>query len=177
MATSMSFTPLDGLPMGTRSGAIDPAVVLYLFSRGMTTDEISDLLHHQSGLLGLSGISADMQTLLESQDTKAKEAIDYFCYRISRELGSLASALGGLDAVVFTGGIGEHAPGVREKICRESGWLGIELNSEANQKNDNLVSTRESPVSVWMIPTDEEQVIATHTKNMVSYHPELTAGC
>lgn len=163
VATTMSFTPLDGLPMGTRSGTIDPAIVLYLLKRGMTVDEISDLLHHQSGLLGLSGISGDMRTLLSSSDPNATEAIDYFCYRISRELGSLAAALGGLGAVVFSGGIGEHAATVRAKICRDAAWLGIKISEPANQANALQISTDTSKVSVWVIPTDEEQVIARHT--------------
>ena len=163
VATTMSFTPLDGLPMGTRSGAIDPAIVLYLLKRGMTVDEISDLLHHQSGLLGLSGISGDMRTLLSSPMPEAAEAVDFFCYRISRELGSLTAALGGLDAVVFTGGIGEHAAPVRAKICRAAAWLGIKISESANQANALQISTDTSKVSVWVIPTDEEQVIARHT--------------
>jgi acetate kinase len=163
VATTMSFTPLDGLPMGTRSGAIDPAIVLYLLKRGMTVDEISDLLHHQSGLLGLSGISGDMRTLLSSSAPDAAEAVDFFCYRICRELGSLTAALGGLDAVVFTGGIGEHAATVRAKICRDAAWLGIKISEPANQANALQISTDTSKVSVWVIPTDEEQVIARHT--------------
>jgi len=167
IATSMSFTPLDGLPMGTRSGAIDPAVVLYMLELGMTGREISDLLHHQSGLLGLSGISDDMRTLLSSTDANSIGAVDFFCYRVSRELGSLAAALGGLDAVVFTGGIGEHAIPVRANICRNSGWLGIEIDDLANQANASRISADASAVSVWVIPTDEEQVIARNTVKIV----------
>lgn len=163
MATTMSFTPLDGLPMGTRSGAIDPAVVLYLLEQGMSGRDISNLLHNQSGLLGLSGISGDMRTLLASDQTDAAEAIAYFCYRIRRELGSLAAALGGLDAVVFTGGIGEHAPTVRAEICQSTEWLGVEIDDEANQANALRISTDMSQVSLWVIPTDEEQVIAQST--------------
>jgi acetate kinase len=163
MATTMSFTPLDGLPMSTRSGAIDPAVVLYLLEQGMTARDISELLHHQSGLLGLSGISGDMRTLLASAETAAAEAIDYFCYRVRRELGSLAAALGGLDAVVFTGGIGEHAAPVRENICHTTAWLGMEIDKQANRANALRISTDGSKVSVWVIPTDEEQVIARST--------------
>ena len=177
VATSMSFTPLDGLPMGTRSGAIDPAIVLYLLAQGQTTDEVSDLLNHQSGLLGLSGISDDMQTLLESPDEKAKKAIDYFCYRISRELASLAAALGGLDTVVFTGGIGEQAPLIREKVCCQSSWLGVDLDAEANLQNVNHISTPSSRVSVWMIPTDEELVIAGHTQRLLKSRSSVSASC
>lgn len=167
VATTMSFTPLDGLPMGTRSGAIDPAVVLYLLENGMTVNEISDLLHHHSGLLGLSGISGDMRTLLSSSATNAAEAVDYFCYRICCELGSLTAALGGLDAVVFSGGIGEHAAPVREKICRDSAWLGVKISESANQENALQISADTSKVSVWVIPTDEEQIIARHTMEKI----------
>ncbi len=167
VATTMSFTPLDGLPMGTRSGSIDPAVVLYLLERGMTANAISDLLHHHSGLLGLSGISGDMRTLLSSSTPNAAEAVDFFCYRISCELGSLTAALGGLDAVVFSGGIGEHAATVRARICRDSAWLGVKISEPANQENALQISTDSSKVSVWVIPTDEEQMIAQHTLETV----------
>lgn len=163
VATTMSFTPLDGLPMGTRSGALDPAVVLYLVQNGMSWAQVSDLLHHQSGLLGLSGESGDMRTLLASKSDEASRAVDFFCYRISRELGSLAAALGGLDAVVFTGGIGEHAAIVREKICSSAIWLGIALDTEANRHHATHISKQDSRVSVWVIPTDEEAVIARQT--------------
>jgi len=168
IATTMGFTPLDGLPMGTRSGAIDPAVVLYLLAHGMTAPEVSDLLHQRSGLLGLSGISDDMRTLLASTDARAQAAIDIFCYRIGRELGSLAAALGGLDAVILTGGIGMHAAPVRERICRQAAWLGIELDAQANRENALRISTASSPVSAWAIPTDEEQVIAHHTAALLA---------
>jgi len=173
IATTMSFTPLDGLPMGTRCGAIDPAIVLYLLEQGMSGSDIADLLHHQSGLLGLSGISGDMRTLLASSDPAAAEAVDYFCYRISRELGSLAAALGGLDAVVFTGGIGEQAAAVRASICQEAGWLGLEIDAQANEAHTLQISTPGSRVSVWVIPTDEEQVIARHTAALLLSKPDL----
>ena len=168
IATTMSFTPLDGLPMGTRCGAIDPAIVLYLLKQGLNADGISDLLHNQSGLLGLSGISGDMRILLSSNESDAAEAIEIFCYRVSRELGSLAAALGGLDAVVFTGGVGEHAAAVRGSICQSSAWLGIEIDTDANQVNATRISTNDSKVSVWVIPTDEEQVIARHTATVLA---------
>ena len=168
IATTMSFTPLDGLPMGKRSGAIDPAVVLYLLERGMTTDEISELLNHQSGLLGLSGISDDMRTLLASSDPDAAEAVDYFCYRISRELGSLTAALGGLDVLVFSGGIGEHAAPVRARIGEAAAWLGLEINPQANQANALHISSANSKVSVWVIPTEEELMIARHTATLIA---------
>jgi len=162
IATTMSFTPLDGLPMGTRSGAIDPAVVLYLLDHGMTGHDVSELLHYRSGLLGLSGVSGDMRTLLSSTRPEAIEAVDYFCHHASRELGSLAAALGGLDALVFTGGIGEHAVPVRASICRSSAWFGIGIDDQANQGNALQISAADSKVSVWVIPTDEEVVIAGH---------------
>ena len=168
VATTMSFTPLDGLPMGTRCGAIDPAIVLYLLERGMSGQAISNLLHHQSGLLGLSGISDDMQTLLSSSQPAAAEAVEYFCYRISRELGSLAAALGGLDALVFTGGIGERATSVRARICDAAAWLGLCIDESANQANALDISARNSKVAVWVIPTDEEQTIARQTQALIS---------
>jgi acetate kinase len=163
VATTMSFTPLDGLPMGTRSGSLDPAIVLYLLEQGMSADDITDLLHHRSGLLGLSGISGDMQILLASSDPAAGEAVDYFCYRVQRELGSLAAALGGLDALVFTGGIGTHAATVRARICQSAAWLGVEIDAAANLTQAARISTPASRVPVCVIPTNEELVIARHT--------------
>ena len=161
VATTMSFTPLDGLPMATRSGSIDPAVVLYLMSaKAMDADSVSDLLHHRSGLLGVSGISGDMRDLLESEDPRAEQAIEMFVHRVNREIGSLAAVLGGLDALVFTGGIGERAPAIRERICLGAAWLGITLNHAANAKNEERISDAASPVSAWVVPTNEELVIA-----------------
>lgn len=167
IATTMSFTPLDGLPMGTRSGSIDPAVVLYLLERGMSGADVADLLHHRSGLLGLSGISGDMRALLASDDAGAADSVDYFCYRISRELGSLAAALGGLEALVFTGGIGEHAAPVRARVCQAAAWLGVEIDTQANRMNAMHISSADSRVAVCVIPTDEEQVIVRHTKQLL----------
>jgi acetate kinase len=129
----------------------------------MDARAIENLLYHRSGLLGVSGISSDMRTLLESDDPAAANAVDLFCYRISRELGSLAAALGGLDAIVFTGGIGEHAPPVRERVCRAAAWLGISLDAAANARHGPRISTADSTVAVWVIPTNEELMIATHT--------------
>ncbi|WP_027157436.1 acetate/propionate family kinase [Methylobacter luteus] len=164
IATTMTFTPLDGLPMGTRCGSIDPAIVLYLLrEKHMTIDAISDLLHHQSGLAGLSGISGDMKTLLGSDQADARKAIEVFVYHICRELGSLAAALGGLDTLIFTAGIGERAAVIREKVCRGAAWLGIDIDPEANDNNAAQISRAESPVSVRVIPTNEEQIIAYHT--------------
>ncbi len=168
LATTMSFTPLDGLPMGKRSGAVDPAVVLYLLQNGMSSADISDLLHHQSGLLGMSGISDDMRTLLSSAEPVAADAVDYFCYRISRELGSLTAALGGLDAVVFTGGIGEHAASVRARICEAAAWLGLAIDADANQADATQINTTNSKVTVWVIPTNEELMLAQHAAHLIS---------
>lgn len=160
----MTFTPLDGLPMSTRCGSIDPAVVLYLLrEKGMSEADISELLHHRSGLLGLSGISGDMRTLLASDQAAAAAAVDVFVYRISREIGALCAALGGLDALVFTGGIGEHAAPIRARVCEASAWLGLALDPAANQRHGPRISRSDSAVSAWVIPTDEERMIARHS--------------
>jgi acetate kinase len=164
VATTMGFTAVDGLPMGTRSGSLDPGVVLYMMQElRMDPGDIESLLYTQSGLLGVSGVSSDMRELLGSSDPRAKFAIDLFVYRIGRELGSLAAALGGLDAIVFTAGIGERAVAVREAVCREAAWLGVDLDSQANNAGGPRISTPSSRVSVWVIPTNEELTIARHT--------------
>ena len=169
MATTMGFSVLDGLPMGTRCGAIDPGVIPYLLSeRGMSVPEVSDLLYHRSGLLGVSGISHDMRELLSSDSPDAARAIDLFVYRIGRELGSLAAALGGLDALVFTAGIGEHAAAIRARVCEAARWLGVTLDEAANQRGGPRISADGSAVSVWVIPTDEEQMIARHTRALLA---------
>lgn len=168
IASTMGFTALDGLPMGTRSGSLDPGILLWLMDEHkMDARAIESLLYHRSGLLGVSGISSDMRTLLESDDPAASDAVDLFCYRISRELGSLVTALGGLDAIVFTAGIGEHAPPVRERVCRAAAWLGISLDTAANARHGPRISTADSPVAVWVIPTNEELMIATHTLDLL----------
>jgi acetate kinase len=150
--------------MGTRSGAIDPGVLLYLLTeRGMSVGDVTDLLYRRSGLLGVSGISNDMRTLLASNAAEAAEAIELFVYRISRELGSLVAALNGIDALVFTGGIGEHAAPVRARVCEPAGWLGMRLDPAANLRGGPRISSADSAVSVWVIPTDEELMIARHT--------------
>jgi acetate kinase len=164
MATTMTFTPLDGLPMGTRCGSIDPAVVLYLLrEKQLSVKEISDLLHYQSGLLGLSGITGDMQVLLNSDSLQARSAIDVYVYRIMCEIGKMAAAIHGFDCLIFTAGIGEHSALIREKICLRLAWLGIEIEAQANHRNDIKISTEQSPVSVLVIPTNEEKMIAAHT--------------
>ena len=166
VATTMSFTALDGLMMGTRCGAIDPGVLLYFIDRhGMNARALEQLLYAQSGLLGVSGISSDMRELLVSTDSRAAEALDLFVYRIIRELGSLAAALGGLDALVFTGGIGENAASIRARVCRDANWLGLELDEEANAKGSPCISRRASRVTAWVIPTNEELMIALHTRS------------
>lgn len=164
VATTMSFTPLDGLMMGTRCGSIDPGALLYLMDRhGMDARALTQLLYERSGLLGVAGDS-DMRALLARSDVSAAEALDLFVYRVRRELGSLAAALSGLDALVFTGGIGENAAPIRARVCRDASWLGIELDEEANALGGPRISRPGSRVPVWMIPTDEEAMIAQHTR-------------
>jgi len=168
VATTMGFSPADGLPMGTRCGALDPGVILYLMDeRKMDARAIERLLYSESGLLGVSGISSDMRTLLASSAPSARLAIDVYVYRIRRELGSLAAALGGLDAIVFTGGIGENAPAIRERVCRDAAWLGVELAAAANGGGGPRISTPGSRVSAWVVPTNEEVMIARHTQRVL----------
>jgi acetate kinase len=168
VATTMSFTALDGLMMGTRCGAIDPGVLLYLIDRhGLNARALERLLYEESGLLGVSGLSSDMRALLASDDPRAAEALDLFVYRIRRELGSLVAALGGLDALVFTGGIGEHAVSIRARVCRDAQWLGLELDEQANAEGGPRISRKESHVTAWVIPTDEELMIARHTRHLL----------
>ena len=168
IATTMGFTALDGLVMGTRCGSLDPGVVLYLLdTRGTDARGLERLLYHESGLLGVSGVSSDMRVLLTSPEPGARQAVELFCYRIGCELGSLAAALGGLDAVVFTAGIGEHAAAVRASVCRDAAWLGVELDAAANEAGGPRISSDASRVAVWVIPTDEELMIARHTRDLV----------
>jgi acetate kinase len=169
VATTMGFSPLDGLVMGTRCGNLDPGVLLYLMDRhSMNARALEQLLYHQSGLLGMSGISNDMRTLLASDDPHAQEAIELFVYRAGREIGSLAAALGGLDALVFTGGIGEHSSAIRAKICHQAAWLGLELDESANEATATRISTPDSKLSAWIMPTDENLMIARHTLRQVT---------
>lgn len=168
VACSMGFCAVDGLMMGTRSGSLDPGVILYLMmQRGMSAGEVERLIYSKSGLLGVSGISSDMRVLLASDDSRAKLAIDLYVYRIQRELGSLAAALKGLDALVFTGGIGENAASIRARVCRDAGWMGVELDDEANAKHGPRISTSNSRVAAWVIPTNEELMIAQHTQSVL----------
>jgi acetate kinase len=165
VATTMGFSALDGLVMGTRCGELDPAVVLYLLQEeGMTAEAVADLLYRRCGMLGLSGVSSDFRDLLASNDERAKFAIEVFVYRVTRAIGSLAAALGGLDGIVFTAGVGENAPAIRQAICRECAWLGVELDPVANGSGAAIISARESRVAVHVIPTDENLVIARHTR-------------
>jgi acetate kinase len=169
VATTMGFSSLDGLPMGTRCGSLDPGVLLLLLDHlHMDARAIEALLYKESGLLGVSGISSDMRELLASTDPRAAEAVDLYVYRIGRELGSLAAALGGLDALVFTAGIGEHAAAIRARVCRDAGWLGVALDEAANEASGPRISREGSKVSAWVIPTDEELMIARHTSRLTA---------
>jgi acetate kinase len=168
MASTMGFSALDGLPMGTRCGELDAAVVLHLImQRGMSPNDVQDLLYKRSGMLGLSGISADFRDLLGRGDSRAQFAIGVFCYRVARNVGSLAAALGGVDALVFTAGVGEHAAPVRAMICRMCAWLGVQLDEAANEGNCPCISTAGSRVQAWVIPTNEELMIARHTRALL----------
>jgi acetate kinase len=171
VASTMGFTAVDGLPMGTRCGNLDPGVMLYLLDElKMDARAIEKLIYQQSGLLGVSGISSDMRTLEANADPAAKAAIDLFIYRIGRELGSLAAALGGLDAIVFTAGIGENSRGLRERVCKDAAWLGVDLDAAANGRNDPRISAAGSRVSAWVVPTNEELMIARHTRRVLAGH-------
>lgn len=158
--TTMGLTPLDGVPMGTRSGALDPGLLLALVEQGWDAGRLRQLLYRESGLLALSGISSDMRTLLASSDPRAVEAVAHFCWRSAQALAAMAVSLGGVDAVAFTGGIGEHAGPVRARIIQHCAWLGIQLEPAANAAGAQRISLSGSPVSAWIIPADEEQVLA-----------------
>ncbi|TDV18531.1 acetate/propionate family kinase [Paraburkholderia caballeronis] len=166
--TTMGLTALDGLPMGTRCGALDAGAVLWMMARGMSRDDIEKTLYQESGLKGLSGISSDMRELLASDSERAKLAIEFFTYRIAQDIGKLAVTLGGLDGVVFTGGIGEHAAPVREAVCvRLKGLFGIDVDHDANAANKLRIDAHGSRVPVFAIPTDEEGMIALHTARIL----------
>ncbi|VWB50592.1 acetate kinase [Burkholderia aenigmatica] len=168
VASTMGFTAVDGLPMGTRCGNLDPGVVLFLMDElGMDVRAVEDLLYRRSGLLGVSGLSSDMRTLLASDDPHARFAIELYIYRIARELGSLAAAMEGIDAIVFTAGIGEHAAAIREGVLRRAAWLGVEIDVEANRADGPLIATASSRVPAWVIPTNEELMIAQHTRRLI----------
>jgi acetate kinase len=168
IATTMGLTALDGLPMGTRCGALDPGVVLYLLRHeGMDAMAIEHLLYERSGLLGVSAISSDMRSLLQSHEPGAAAAVDLFVYRIGRELGSLAAALRGVDAIVFTGGIGEHAAPIRARVCNDAAWLGVTLDEAANASGGPRISRAGARVSAWVIPTDENRIVAQHARRLL----------
>lgn len=167
VATTMGFSTLDGLAMGTRCGSLDPGVVLHLLHEGLPVAALEDLLYHRSGLLGISGVSHDMRELLASADPRAADAVDFFVYRIAREIGSLAAALGGLDALVFTAGIGENSPPIRARVMAACGWLGLAPDAAANARGGPLISDGAGRVSAWVIPTDEELTIARATLGLL----------
>jgi acetate kinase len=166
--STMGFTALDGLPMGTRCGALDPGVVLYLIrEKGLSPDAVEHLLYHDCGLRGLSGISNDARELLGSEDAAAKRALDYFVHHVCRQTGALAAVLEGLDALVFTAGIGEHSAEIRARVCARLAWLGLRLDEAANRAGGPCITAPGSPASAWVIPTDEELMIARHTVELV----------
>jgi acetate kinase len=166
--STMGFSPLDGIPMGTRPGSVDPGVLLYLIGqRGMTPAALERLLYRESGLLGLSGVSNDMRLLLESAEPRARLALDYFVHSVAKEIGALAAVLGGLDGLVFTAGVGENSAEIRARIARACTWLGVTLDPDANQRGGPCISGPGSAVSAWVIPTNEELMIARHTQRLV----------
>jgi acetate kinase len=166
--STLGFTALDGLCMGTRPGALDPGVVLHLFQGlGLDAGAVETMLYKKSGLRGISGVSNDMRVLLDSADPAAQLAVDYFVYRAAKEIGALASVLGGIDALVFTAGIGENSPEIRRRICESSAWLGLEIDLEANRRSGPRLSRPGSRVSAWVVPTNEELIIARHTAAML----------
>lgn len=166
--TTMGFTAVEGLCMGTRPGSIDPGAVLYLFQNlGLSVKEVETILYKKSGLIGISGISNDMRDLLGRAEPEAQLAVDYFIYRIAKEIGGLAAALGGVEALVFTAGIGENSAEIRHRVCEASAWLGIEIDTAANEQNATKISTPQSKLSVWVIPTNEELMIAFHTGELL----------
>jgi acetate kinase len=168
IATTMGFTALDGIPMGTRCGALDPGVLLHLLQqKAMTADALVDLLYRRSGMLGLSGVSSDFRELLASGEPRARFAIDFFCYNTARHIGSLAAALGGLDGLVFTAGVGENAAAIRNKICEACAWLGLELDAAANNQHQTRISTPNSRVAAFVIRTDENLMIARHARALI----------
>jgi acetate kinase len=165
---SLGFTALDGLCMGTRPGALDPGVILYLFqSLGLSPKEVETILYKKSGLLGISGISNDMRDLLQGNEPEARLAVDYFVYRAAKEIGALAAVLGGVDGLVFTAGIGENSAEIRRRICTSCAWLGLKLDAAANANRGPRISTSHSKVSTWVIPTNEEIMIARHTGTLL----------
>lgn len=172
IATSMGFSPLSGLVMATRCGDLDPGLMIWLLrERGMTVDQVEAMLYHDSGLKGISGQTGDMQQLLDAGDPAARLAVDIFTYRVSTQLGALCAALEGLDALVFTAGIGENAPAIRAAICARASWLGVRIDDAANGRNACLISTAGSAVPIYVVPTNEEKAIAGHMAAMIATWP------
>jgi acetate kinase len=168
MDTSMGFSALDGLPMGTRTGSVDPGVILYLMrEKKMGLEALEDLLYKQSGLLGVSGLSNDMKVLQESDDPQAAKTVELFCFRVAKEVAALAASMGGLDALVFTAGIGENAPQIRAMISERLSWLGVKIDAGANARKAHDISSPNSRVPVFVVPTNEEMMIAKHTINVL----------
>lgn len=166
--STMGFTALDGLPMGTRCGQIDPGVILYLLiEKGMTAEEVQNLLYRESGLKGLSGVSNDVSELLKSENPQAKFALDYFIYRVGLFAGTLAASLNGVDAFVFTAGIGENSPAIRARVAERLAWLGADLDQAANERGKLIISSKQSRVQLLVVPTDEELMIARHTLDAI----------
>jgi acetate kinase len=175
VGSTMGFTALDGLPMGTRCGQMDPGILLYLLAKGMRYDEIEDLLYRRSGLKGLSGLSHDMRELEAAGTPGALQAIEYFTFRIRHELGAMAAILSGLDALVFCGGIGENAWRLRDGVCQGFEWLGIELNAPRNRAGETIISSNRSRVRVFVIHTDEEIMIARHVVRLMNLTGSVSA--
>jgi acetate kinase len=176
VASTIGFTAMEGLLMGTRCGALDPGVVLYLMeSQRMEPRAVEKLLSQQSGLLGVSGVSSDMRTLLASPHPEARLAVDLYLYRIRRELGALAGVMGGVDALVFTGGVGANSAAIRARICADAAWLGVQLDANANDRDAALVTAPRSNVRAWRMRSDEEGVIARHTQRLTAREP-VAAG-
>jgi acetate kinase len=172
MDTSMGFSVLNGVPMGTRSGSIDPGVILYLMrEKKMGLEELEDLLYRQSGLLGVSGISNDMKVLQESADPGARKAVELFCFRVAKEVAAMAASMGGVDALVFTAGIGENSPEIRALIAERLEWLGVAVDPEANGRKAYDISAAEARVPVFVVPTNEEMMIARHTIQVLGHRP------
>jgi acetate kinase len=172
--STLGFSALDGLCMGTRPGSLDPGVVLYMFQDlGLSLKDVETILYRKSGLLAISGISSDMRDLLESKEPAAHLAVEYFVYRAAKEIGAMAAALGGVDAIVFTAGIGQNSSEIRARICKASEWLGVQLDPAANYRHDKRISGTTSKVSAWVIPTDEEIIIAQHTGALLGFQSTL----
>jgi acetate kinase len=175
--STLGFTALDGLCMGTRPGSVDPGVILYLFQNlGLSAKEVETILYKKSGLIGISEISNDMRDLIGNDAPAAQLAMDYFIYRVKKEIGALAAVLGGVDGIVFTAGIGENSPEIRRRICEASAWLGISLDDASNEANKIRISMPQSKVSVWALPTNEEMMIALHTGDLLGLRRTTSAA-